>query len=217
VLPEQPAALYAAGKQMTVPLLVGSNANEGTPYPVVKTAAAFAEDAHKQYGNDAEKLLALYPAKDDAEAATASYDLMRERTFGAPVRAWAIAQAKVAPVYYYFWAHVPPFPAGLSYSQQSPATKLGAYHGAEMAYAFGLLDSLNWNGRARDWTAADRRLSAETESYWVNFAKTGNPNGDHLPQWPAYDPQHERLMVFGDTPHAGDLPNKPQLDFFLNR
>lgn len=217
VLVEQPALTFANGKQAAIPTLVGSNADEGTAYPVAMTAAAFRADAEKRYGADAGKMLALYPAADDAEARAASYALMRDRTFAAPVRRWASEQAVVAPVYLYHFSRVQPFVEGLGYAQQAPASRLGAYHGAEMAYAYGTLDVLNRLGRTRDWSDEDRRFSDAMMGYWVNFARTGNPNGEGLPAWPAYRVDREQAMLFGKTIEPGPLPNKPQLDFFFDR
>ena len=54
LLPQQPVEIYAAGKQMKVPVLIGSNADEGTAYPVVMTPAAFEADARKRYGAEAD-------------------------------------------------------------------------------------------------------------------------------------------------------------------
>ncbi|WP_147151486.1 carboxylesterase family protein [Reyranella soli] len=59
-------------------------------------------------------------------------------------------------------------------------------------------------------------------SYWVNFARTGNPNGEgpngeELPVWPAYKLGSEQAMLFGKTIAAGALPNRAQLDFFFDR
>ena len=51
-------------------------------------------------------------------------------------------------------------------------------------------------------------------SYWVNFATTGDPNGKGLPKWPAYDPQADASMEFGDAVAAKNGVNKPALDFF---
>ena len=83
-----------------------------------------------------------------------------------------------------------------------------------MAYAYAALDVLNWNGTTRNWTEADRKLSDLMSAYWVNFARTGNPNAAGLPVWPAYDPEREQVMLFGDSARSGDLPNKAKLDFF---
>ncbi|MCA0304133.1 MAG: carboxylesterase family protein [Proteobacteria bacterium] len=217
VLVEQPALTFANSKQAAMPTLVGSNADEGTAYPVAMSAAAFRADAEKRYGADADKMLALYPAADDAQARAASYALMRDRTFAAPVRRWASEQAVVAPVFLYHFGRVQPFVDGLGYAQQAPASKLGAYHGAEMAYAYGTLDALNGLGRTRAWTDEDRRFSDAMMGYWVNFARTGNPNGEGLPAWPAYRVDREQAMLFGKTIEPGPLPNKAQLDFFFDR
>lgn len=217
VLPEQPALTFANGKQVAMPTLVGWNADEGTAYPVAKPAASFRADAEARYGADAGKMLALYPAADDVQARAASYALMRDRTFAAPVRRWASEQAVVAPVFLYHFSRVPPFVDGLAYAQQAPASKLGAYHGAEMAYAYGTLDVLNRLGRTRAWTDDDRRFSEAMMGYWVNFARTGNPNGEGLPAWPAYRVDREQAMLFGGTIAPGPLPDKPALDFFFDR
>src|SRR5260221_1994751 len=68
LLPQQPVEIYAAGKQMKVPVLIGSNADEGTAYPVMMTPAAFEADARQRYGAEADAMLALYPTKTDEEA-----------------------------------------------------------------------------------------------------------------------------------------------------
>ncbi|MBR0716605.1 carboxylesterase/lipase family protein [Bradyrhizobium liaoningense] len=215
VLPKPPAEVYRAGEEMRIPVLVGSNSDEGTPYPVAMSAAAFAEDARKRYGERADALLKLYATSTEAEARASSYELHRDRLFASAVRTWAREQSRVAPTFSYYFSHRPPYVEGLAYQQQTPASALGAYHGAEMAYAYGTLDSLNWTRPVRTWTEADRKLSDLMSSYWVNFAKTGNPNGSGLPVWPAYDEGKEQVILLGDSVVAGDLPNKTKLDFFV--
>ena len=68
-----------------------------------------------------------------------------------------------------------------------------------------------------DWSDEDRRFSDAMMGYWVNFARSGNPNGEGLPAWPAYRVDREQAMLFGKTIEPGPLPNKPQLDFFFDR
>jgi para-nitrobenzyl esterase len=51
-------------------------------------------------------------------------------------------------------------------------------------------------------------------SYWVNFAKTGDPNGPGLPEWPNFTGQRQESMHFDGTIHAIPTPLKKQLDFF---
>ena len=50
-------------------------------------------------------------------------------------------------------------------------------------------------------------------SYWANFAKTGDPNGNSLPQWPAYNTTDTKIMVLGENPHSEAIPDKESLDF----
>lgn len=216
VLPQQPVDVYAAGKQMKVPILVGSNADEGTAYPVVMTPAAFEAEARKRYGADAEAFLSLYPAKTDAEARASSYALMRDRTFAEPMRRWGVEQSKVAPVFMYHFSRIHPFIDGVAFQQQTPGRNMAAYHGAEMAYAYGTYEVLNRFGATRAWTDADRRYSDAMMGYWLAFAKTGDPNAEGLPAWPAYNSDAETVMLFGGAMAAGPLPNRPQLDFLAH-
>jgi len=80
----------------------------------------------------------------------------------------------------------------------------GAAHGAEMRYAFKTLNSITrLNGGVGDYgnrpNDADERYSEMVSGYWVQFAKTGNPNGEGLPGWPAITPENDLLLEFGQT------------------
>jgi para-nitrobenzyl esterase len=93
----------------------------------------------------------------------------------------------------------------------------GAYHGSEIAYAFGNLIvapfATSPDG-APKWEDVDRKLADTMSSYWVNFATTGNPNGKNLPKWPAFQPvKGEVVMSFGNTTEVKPVPNKAALDF----
>jgi carboxylesterase type B len=80
-------------------------------------------------------------------------------------------QAKTgrAKMFYYYFAHVPPYPQG------SPFTGWGAGHWAELRYVFDHLNQYQWA-----WSDADRKLANTMATYWTNFAKTGDPNGDRV-------------------------------------
>jgi len=82
--------------------------------------------------------------------------------------AWARLQAGTgkSPVFYYTFRQQPPFPAGSVYAGW------GASHFAGLWYVFDHLNQSPWN-----WTAADRKLAEEMSTYWVNFARSGDPNG----------------------------------------
>jgi para-nitrobenzyl esterase len=69
----------------------------------------------------------------------------------------------------------------------------------------------------RAWTEDDRKYSETMMTYWINFARTGHPNAAGLVPWPAYTAESEQVMLFAEQMRTGDLPNKPQLDFFKER
>ena len=180
-LPASPYEAFAAGAQNDVPILVGSNADEArsliTDLGKVR-AASFEADIAKSWGPLPPQLLAPYPHRTDAEAVTARLAFERDLRFGWDVWTWARLEAATGKsgVYYYHFAHAPPFPAGSVYAGWGPS------HFAELWYVFDHLDQEPWR-----WTAADRALAAAMSRYWVNFAATGDPNGPDLPHWPRFD------------------------------
>jgi para-nitrobenzyl esterase len=198
LLPTDVITIFQNGKQNDVPVLIGSNADEGTAFmPATIGLAGFQATAKQRYGDKSGELLKLYPAANDTEAWIASAHLMRDQTFGVQMRTWARMQTKTgkSPAYLYYFSHVPPGPASAKY---------GAYHASEIAYVF---------GTGRNWEDADRKLSDLMSSYWVNFAANGNPNGKGLPQWPVYDEKKDVALGLGDKVETIQVPNKPGLDF----
>ncbi len=179
-LPEGVAEMYNAGKQAHVPLIAGWNHDEGggaiRSGKEKPTAESFREQAEKDFDDKADMFLTLYPAKDDAEARQSALDLDGDRFIAFVTWRWIEAHLETgeSSIYRYRLDQAPPpdryHPAGM-----------GAYHSADIEYVFGTLDS-----KQIPWTAADRQVSAQMMSYWTNFAKTGNPNGKGLPEWPEY-------------------------------
>jgi para-nitrobenzyl esterase len=204
VLPAEPYRIFMSGRQNDVPLLVGSNADEGLPLmDGVKTSAAtFDSDVAKVFGPLPPQLLAAYRPKTDAEAFTALAHLERDLRFGWDAWTWARLASSNGHhrVFSYYFSHVPPYPAG------SPYAHWGAGHWAEMRYVFDRLDLVPWK-----WTAQDRRLAEVMGDYWTNFAKSGNPNGTTLPTWLPFDNQHQRALDFGDKIKMIDYPNLQEL------
>jgi para-nitrobenzyl esterase len=180
--PRQPREIFAAGEQARVPLLVGSNTEEGSADWVLgkhpKTVAGWRAAVQERYGAKAPAILAAYPATTDAEAVIAARDLASDAFIGHTT--WALFdqhRKSGAPTWYYLYAR--PRPATKA-APDAPRPS-GAVHSAEIEYAMGNLD-LN---PVYAWEPADRETSRLMQGWFANFVKQGDPNGVGLPAWPA--------------------------------
>jgi para-nitrobenzyl esterase len=207
LLPESPYDTFAAGHQNDVSLLLGSNAEEARALVDVSHVAAstFLSGIAESYGPLPGPLLAAYPHATDDEARIGRLGFERDLRFGWDMWAWARLQAGTGrnPVYYYSFRQEPPFPANSIYEGW------GASHFAELWYVFDHLDQDPWR-----WTAADRKLAAEMSSYWVNFARSGNPNGHGLPAWPAFTNAESKVQYLGDPTTTGGVASIDTLEVF---
>jgi para-nitrobenzyl esterase len=207
VLPISPYEAFASGRQNDVPLLLGSNADEArslTDVTGVK-AATFASDIEHSFGQLPAPLIAAYPHATDEEARQARLDLERDLRFSWDMWAWARLQAGngQSPVYYYSFRQKPPFAAGSVYEGW------GASHFSELWYVFDHLNQEPWR-----WSDADRKMAEETSSYWINFARSGNPNSPDLPQWPAFTNAESKVQYLSDPITVGGVPNINGLTVF---
>jgi para-nitrobenzyl esterase len=116
--------------------------------------------------------------------------------------AWSAPQLqKSGVIYTYYFDRPIPWPAHPEY---------GAFHTAEVPYVFGTLGVLD-----RPFQKIDYQLSEAMSTYWTNFAKTGNPNGDGLPVWPAYAPERHLTMELGAQIDPIPVADPAKLEFFL--
>jgi len=207
VLPLSPYEAFTSGQQNDVPLLIGSNTEEARALVDVthESAATFDSDLEHSVGQLPSALVAAYPHATDQQARQARLDLERDLRFGWDMWAWARLQAGTGrnPVYYYSFRQQPPFPAGSVYEGW------GASHFAELWYVFDHLNQAPWS-----WTAADRKVAEEMSSYWVNFARSGNPNGPGLPPWPAFTNAESKVQDLGDPITVGGVANINSLTVF---
>jgi para-nitrobenzyl esterase len=204
VLPDTVAAIFAQGKQNDVPLMVGYNADEGTtlaPQGANLKALMFVGGAYQRYGLQADAFLKIYPAGSDEQAVSSYYSAFRDQLFGWEMRSWARMATKTGhqPAYLYYFSRRPPGPQ---------SARLRAFHASEIAYVFG---TFVW---PFPWEDTDKKLSDAMTSYWVNFAATGNPNGESLVKWPAYSGKDDQALEFGDQIAVRSEVNKVGLDFF---
>jgi para-nitrobenzyl esterase len=175
---EAPGAAFANGKQAPVEFLLGANSFEASLMPMFRLSA---DAVLAQAGFNRDKVRELYG--DDKE--TAARELFTDSVFLGPARYLASQMEKVSrPAYLYFFSYV-----GERRRGQAP----GARHASEIPFVFdqfpAALDLLA--------TAEDRRMAETASAYWVQFAKTGNPNRAGLPEWPAYTASTDRLLELG--------------------
>lgn len=201
VIPDDQYKLYEAGKYNDVPVLIGYNSDEGLSFPAGRTPEEYIETVTERFGPFAEKLLQAYPVGENSVPRSAR-NLMRDATFGWPTWSWARLQSKTgkSPVYLYYFDQHPEYP------EDSPQADHGTPHGVDVPYVFMNMDTSN-----PYTTEADVKISEIMGTYWTNFAKNGNPNGENVPQWPAFSNDNPKVMYLKTNPETGPVPDKESL------
>ncbi len=206
ILPGNEYELYQADRFNDTPVLVGTNADEGRIFtPAGVTPARFDAQIRARYGRHADAILAVYPHVTNAQAEQAARDVLRDSTFAWDSWAWALLQSEKGhgKAYLYY------------FDQGSPQAPAGSIHSAELGFVFDNLGALiqrdGTGGLSLPPPADDPTLASVVSGYWVNFAKTGNPNGLGLPHWPAFSASSQRVMYLDTHPRAGPVPNARQL------
>jgi para-nitrobenzyl esterase len=204
VVDDHVANTFAENKQNPVVLLTGWNESEGLIFEPTRPANAYKAQISAQYGTEAQKMLAFYPATNEEVATKSQYNLARDMIFGRQNYAWAIEQSKHARTYvYYFRKKVP---------GRGDYAKYGAFHTGEVPY---VMNNLAFSDRP--WTAQDRQLADKLSSYWVNFVKTGNPNGKGLTDWPAFSVTSKNVLLLDTTLKAAPLPTEKNMKFLIGK
>jgi len=202
IVPSDLYSTYQARAFNDTPILLGNTSGElgsfgGRGQGI--TAAGFEQQIKAQYGPHADAILGVYPHATDAEAAKSFKEISRESMFSWSTWTWARMQSKQGKgkaFLYYYDCHAPDVES--------------SGHGSDVPYAFETLGA----GPGGAPKPEDLKLSDTISSYWVNFAKTGDPNAAGLPKWPAFTEDDQQAMVFDGAPGAKPVPNLDKVKVF---
>ena len=200
-LPDTLEAIFRSGRQRAIPLIIGTNADEGTTFmgQGYSDLDQFHATVERTYGEATDALLALY-LSDNAGVGDAANQFLTDTWFLHPTRVVLDGMvAAGAPAYQYH------------FTRESRQNALGAHHAAEIRYVFNNPSSLLVE-RAVDPDEVDMALAAAMIGYWTRFAKTSDPNTEGLVEWPAYDRQTRAYLELGDVIAPGRALGAERLD-----
>ncbi len=200
LITETAESAYKAGRQPDVPLLVGSNSADTAGNRIRATTK---DELFARFGESSAQARAAYDPDGTADLVTLIARANDDFGQAEPARFAASAfAAKGSPVYRYRFSYVQ--------AAMREQMRAGAPHGGEIAYVFGTLTARPGS----TLTPEDQAVSRVAQSYWVNFARTGDPNSEGLPIWPRHDPKKDVIFEFraDGTAGAGPDPRKVRLD-----
>ncbi|MBL7762829.1 MAG: carboxylesterase family protein, partial [Chitinophagaceae bacterium] len=199
---ETAESAYKAGRQANVPLIIGNCSAEigGAFVSNAKTKEAL----FASFGESEAEAKAAFDPDGNKEFAEVITKFNTDWVWGEPARMAARAfVAKSVPVYVYQFGYVPATARNFA--------RYGAGHGSEVSFVFNTLNA-RW-GNPGEATAQEKELANIMNTYWTNFAKTGNPNGNGLPAWPLYDIQKENILDIDLDGKAVSMPDPRKARF----
>jgi para-nitrobenzyl esterase len=163
-----------AGRQARVPLIIGNTSAEiGGGFV---NSSSSKEELFSLFGELSDEVMAAYDPDGNKDLAEVLTKFNTDWVWGEPARFTAsVFVSNDQPAYVYHFGYVP--------SSNQQWARYGAGHGSEVPYVFGTLDG----GRNGQPSPESQNLAKTLNTYWANFAKKQNPNGEGLPEWPLYD------------------------------
>jgi para-nitrobenzyl esterase len=197
VLSQTPQAVFAKGAEQPVSLMIGNNGREASAFRARAEAPLAVDQGPRKtlrisYGNLAPIAMASYMVDTHLGRMAAADEWLNDALMTCPSAAMAALNAAAgrASFLYQFRRSIP----------GKGESDLGSFHSLELPYVFGGLNNPVWSWLT--FTKLDEELAAAIQSYWTNFAKTGDPNGGGLPRWRPYNSVSEPYMEFGNGGQA---------------
>ena len=207
VLPDDVQTIFEEGKQNLVPLLVGATANEATiffPKSPFDNVEAYRTMLKNTFGKFADDILAKYPANEPTEIRKSFVDYAGDLWFLPGARRFVRAMEKAGGKAYLYL---------FSMAWPGPMAAAGAYHGSEIVFVFDNIDLVKAKGKV-PFEEKHQALAKVMSGYWVQFAKTGNPNKEGLVEWPSYDSSKDQYIELGEVVKVGQGLRKDKLDLW---
>ena len=216
VLPDRPYDMLESGTQNRIPVMVGGLADEYLGLQQLSPEISETDldnYLERAFGDHASEIKAAY-ADDIADSPLDARKIITgDNGFILSSRLWGrLVEERGDDAYVYYFSRQPPVfrlyvPEMTDLNNDGGQRSLGAYHSGELAYVFNNLDLVGLG-----WDTADHQLSDTVADYWVNFARSGNPNGPGLPEWPTYDPDNDTVQILDADVRTAVHPRKAELD-----
>ncbi len=204
LITETAETAYKARHEPRVPLMLGSNSADTAGNRIRATTK---EQLWAHFGQWSAQAKAAYDPDGSKSLATLVSEANDDFGQAEPARFAASEFASNgSPVYLYRFSYVR--------TGMRQMLRAGTPHGGEIAFVFGTLGAGGFGSPPPPVSDEDRAVSRVAHGYWVNFARTGDPNGAGLPTWPRYDPSKDLIFEFHPDGTAGAIPDawKPRLD-----
>ncbi len=196
VIVEPPDQALAAGRGAKVPVIAGANSLD-----IGFSNAKTLDEIFGPFGSDRDKAKAAYSGNESTDPKAIGYMVAADRMMLEPAR--FVVQTMTSrgqPSYEYRFGYV---------ASSMRKEWLGAPHATEIPFVFNTVAARY----GKDLTSEDEAMARVANLYWVNFAKSGNPNGSGLPKWRVYDSKQDVILEFTNKgPVAQPDPLKQRLD-----
>ena len=203
-LSENERDVFKDHRQLMLPMIVGSNLDEGsllTKDWAIKSLDDYAGLVKSNFNDLSLDALSLYPVGAAEDIRIRVAELFGDTQFNYGTRLLAQSNSnQVANTWRYLFA------------KRRPSQIDGPHHGQEVAHVFGNL-SAKVTSVENDYDNQDEFISNAMINYWVQFADTGNPNQADLPDWPRYEIGSDNMIVFENEISKTKEFRKNHLDF----